>query len=185
MLIEDYYALVAVDLPPIRRDRVDADAAQQPALHDKYLRFLIEEQKVLKTMERAMDRLKLAKSQYYLGKADPEIYKTKLYNGKIFNLVLLKSDLPLYLAADEEMQAAGELIDSQKYKVEYLKKTLDELNRRGFLRDNIIKSQRIKFGLDSMNIDTSALDEESFRGPKLIRAAPVVIEEDEERDEEE
>ena len=108
MLIEDYYALVAVDLPAIRRDRVDADAARIPALHDKYLKFMIEEQKVLRTMERSMDRLRLQKSQYYLGKADPEVYKTKLYQGKIFNLQVLKTDLPLYLAADEELGLAVE-----------------------------------------------------------------------------
>ena len=149
--------MVAKDAPEIRRDMVAAEAARIPVLHDKYLKYKGAEVEELNRMQQEKAKLVLTKTQYYMGKADPEVYKEKP-----FRLKVLKGDLKVYLDADDDIQALDKSINRQQRIVDYLSVTLSEVGKRGYRLDNIIKDQRTKFGLDSMSMDVTVLTEDKL-----------------------
>ena len=70
---------------------------------------------------------KKAATHYYLGKAPDEENQKKPTNIKV-----LKTDIDLYLDADEELQALAKKVNTQKLKVETIENFLRTLNNRGY-----------------------------------------------------
>ena len=69
----------------------------------------------------------LDKHQYYMGKAEPEVYKEKP-----FDLKVLKSDVSMYLEADEDLSIKRKTVEYSKTKVDYLEKTLKAIQDRSW-----------------------------------------------------
>lgn len=128
MQLDELYAMVGPDIV-IRKDELGEESRRTPLIHDKYLKLYLEELNELRRMERGMKLLVKKKTEYYLGKSDPEVYREKPFDLKVKPI---KSDLNLYLESDLDMQTAQELVDKQDIKVKYLKNTLDSINQRGF-----------------------------------------------------
>jgi len=157
MVTQDIYDMVARDMPQIRRDRTDWEDSRLHVLLDKYSKLYSAEKLELERMKRGMKPLLKAKSEYYLGKASPEVYKEKPFDLKV---KAIKSELSLYLDADEEMMEAAELICQQEEKVGYLERLLRDISNRGWRIKNIVAAQQFKHGLSMvhMNLEIDADD---------------------------
>jgi len=132
--IQELRKMVSTDIV-IRKDELGEESRRTPILHDKYLKMYLDELNELRRMERGMKLLLKKKTEYYLGKSDPEVYKKAPFDLKVRPI---KSDLNLYLDADPDMQQAQTLVDLQDVKVKYLRDTLNQINQRGFqIRDNL------------------------------------------------
>ena len=138
------------------REMMDADAKMDinaladeslktPTLHCKYYSILIDESKTLKGAEQELARLVKYKSEYYLGKLPDDVYMEKPLDLKV-----LKVDLEIYLAADDELQALQRKIKIQQDKVKMLDAYIREvINVRGFQIKNTIDFLKYKEGLNS------------------------------------
>jgi hypothetical protein len=153
---EELYRMKASDVGAIRRDRTDWEASRIPALHDKWLKLLLEEKDVLARMKRGMASLFKLKHEYYKGKAAPDAYKEKPFDLKL----KLKADYGMYIDADPEIQALDELVLNQAHKVEYLEKTLTEITKRSYLINAVIESLKFKHGLSSRDMKLDIDDED-------------------------
>src|ERR1039458_136602 len=141
MQLEEYHAMVPQDLA-IRKDQLNDESARTYQIHDKFFKYWQHELNELRRMSRGMNSLVKKKTEYYLGKSDPEVYKEKPFNLKIKPI---KSDLNLYLNADPDIQRAQEIIDVQETKVTYLRETLNQINRRGYEIREIREDNQFKF----------------------------------------
>lgn len=143
--LKDYSRMVDHDLR-IDKAELDTESSKTAQLHNKYLLFYLDETKMLDAMRRAFDTLSHDKRLYYLGKADPEVYKEKP-----FDLLVkpIKSEVAEWLSADPEIQEADSEIKDQERIVKYLNDTLKQINQRGYEIRAMIDWIKFKNGLNS------------------------------------
>ena len=113
----------------LHKDELGNETVRTSQIHHKYLNLYQDEKHELQRMQRGMKILLKKKTEYYLGKADPEVYKEKPFDLKVRPI---KSDLNLYLDADPDMQKAQEQVDIQEMKVTFLWETIAQINKRGY-----------------------------------------------------
>lgn len=148
MDINDLMAEIDADVgQPLRRDLVDWESSRSQSLHQKYRKILFYEKTELDRMRNGVKPLIRLKTEYYTGKASPEIYKEKPFD---FRLRTIKSEIDLYLDSDSELIEAFNFISLQAEKVELIKDTLDDIRKRSFNLSTILNSQRFKHGLDNL-----------------------------------
>jgi Recombination, repair and ssDNA binding protein UvsY len=140
---EELCSMASVDIV-IKKSEIDSESERTAKLHDKYIRLYLDELHELRRMERGMKLLLKKKTEYYLGKADPEVYKEKPFDLRVKPI---KTDLKLYLDADPDMQAAQEIVDLQQRKVDYLKEKLGQINQRGFQINAINEWNKFSHGI--------------------------------------
>ena len=126
MNLDDLFLEVDKDLT-IDDSKLDRESLRTPYLYDKYLKFHCTYKLAYKNVEEEYNKLYLQKYHYYIGKADPEVYREKP-----FDLKVLKGDVNMYLDADEEMSKMRKAVEYSKTKVEYLEKTLKNIQDRNW-----------------------------------------------------
>jgi len=144
MTLKDYQAMVPKDLA-YDKAALDSESARTAQLHDKYLKFYLAETARLEVLKHAFSSLWLIQKNYYLGKADPEVYKAKPFDLKVKPI---KSEVEDHLKADGDLQAAELEIFSQEKTVKYLNDTIRQVNQRGFEIRAMIDWLRFKNGLN-------------------------------------
>ena len=87
-------------------------------------------------------RLYREKWEYYGGKADAKIYATKP-----FDLKVLKTDLGVYISADEEIIDAENKIGYLETVVDYIKGVIKSIDNRGWDIKNAIEWKKFEAGL--------------------------------------
>jgi hypothetical protein len=112
----------------IDKNHIDLEALKIPSLHAKYYRLFMESIRASRALEQVLKETKKTRSDYYLGKADDEVYKEERLNFKV-----LKADLDLYLNADAKYSAVVARFDEQRMKVTMLEDFIKTLNNRSFL----------------------------------------------------
>jgi Recombination, repair and ssDNA binding protein UvsY len=145
MTLKQYCTIVPKDLS-YDKSNLDAESERTAQIHNRYLIFYLEETTRLETMNRAFDSLWHEQSKYYLGKADPEVYKNKPFDIKVRPI---KSEVEQWLKADADIQAADAAIKDQEKVVKYLNDTLKQINQRGYEIRAMIDWQRFKNGLNN------------------------------------
>lgn len=126
----------------INKANLDNESLRTPKLHNKWLKMLFDRKGVHIKLERSKKIMTRDKWLYYNGKADEEVYKEK---GP-FQLNVLKSDLSMFMDADEEFQNLEEKIARVKSELDFIERTLSEINRRSFHISNAIKALRFMNG---------------------------------------
>lgn len=116
-----------------------------PILHHKYYKMFIEESLLLKKLEGEFKILYRLKHEYYMGLLDRETLKEKGWDPN--PLKILKSDLPVYLESDSDMQVIQARIDIQNQKVTFLESAIKTINNRGFLIKNAIDFLKFQNGI--------------------------------------
>ena len=81
------------------------------------------------------------KWEYYTGKSPPEVYQEKP-----FDLKILRTDVPIYLDADPELQEIGQKEEYIKMMVEYTERILKEINNRNWTIRNTIEWKKFLHG---------------------------------------
>ena len=110
------------------------ESLETPKIYGNILRIRTNESMILHKHKHALKQLYADKRDYYLGRADPAVYKEKP-----FNLKILKSEVDHYVDADGDI---GEL----KLKIEFLDSALKQIANRGFCIKNAIDFQKLMSG---------------------------------------
>jgi len=100
MKLDDILDMWSTDCD-VDRTELGEEALKIPKLHSKYLRHFSEERLLLRKLEQERKELVLLKNDYYRGILSEEDLKS---NGwEPFRLSVLKSDVPTYIEADQDV----------------------------------------------------------------------------------
>lgn len=143
MKLEDIYELWEKD-SQIDRTELGDEALKIPKLHHKYFQILLGERLTLRKLESEMKQLKLDKYEFYTqGPNEDTIAKGWKLPPKG---MILKSDIPMYLEADNEIVNQSLKIGLQQEKVTFLEDIIKSLNNRNYIIRNAIDWQKFTMG---------------------------------------
>ena len=140
MDLETLQKQVDVDLK-IDDTELDLESIRTPQLHNKYLKLFTKYSLQLKKVKDDYDGLYKFKWEYYTGKSTMEVYQ-----AEPFDLKVLKSDVHIYLNADEELQKLGQRQEYLNVVVVYLERVLREINNRNWNIRNTIEWKKFLHG---------------------------------------
>ena len=117
------------------------ESIRTPILHNKYLREYYGAKDQKKRMEIEVDSLNKRLWLYYSGKADPKVYLKRSLDLKV-----MKGDVKMFIDTDSEMVEKTYKLSQLTDKVSFLKRILEEINRRTFHLSNANKSNSFQNG---------------------------------------
>jgi len=124
-----------IDLTDLGRST--ADAAE---MHHKYSKLHNGAKIRLAQLEGERNRMILLKTDYFMGNVDK---KTLDENGwRPFQRTVLKSDLPVYLQADEDMILLNLKVATIQQIISFLESIIRTLNNRDFKIKNILEERK-------------------------------------------
>lgn len=112
-----------------------------PRLHHKYYVRLIKIKKAMRDLNEEIEITDFKKRLYYTGQAKPEEYKEKPFNSRV-----LKSDLPMWLKADEDLRRLRRRKEVLEEMKEILEEIVRQINTRSFHIRNAADYQRFIMG---------------------------------------
>jgi len=115
-----------------------------PKLHSKYYNILIRERLSLRKLESELKQLKLDKYEF-LTQGPNEETRDKGWRLPPKGMVL-KSDIPMYLDADQDMIDLGLKIGLQQEKIDFLDSIIKTIINRNFVIRNAIDWQKFTMG---------------------------------------
>ena len=140
MTLEELQDIVEKKLK-INDTELDLEALKTPQLHNEFLKHY-NKFKLMKTKASVeLATIKLHKWEYYTGKADPMVYQQKP-----FNLKILKQDVDKYIEADEDYQKIKQKVDYLETIVDFLDRTIRQIQNRGFLIKDAIEWRKFTSG---------------------------------------
>lgn len=129
----------------IDRTQLDYESLRTPKIHNRWLKKLYQRKDKIFALELKKKILMKEKWLYYTGKASDETY---VKDGS-FHLKLMKQEVPMFVEADEQIQEIDVKIHVVKQEVEFIQKTIEEINRRSFHITNALKALAF---LNGMNV---------------------------------
>lgn len=128
----------------IDRAELGEESLRIPQLHSKYYNIYSEERMKLRALQRSYNNFKRDKYEYYNGTISQDILNT---NGWEPNpLKILKSDIPMYLEGDRELQDYASRVDMQQDKVDFVESIIKNLPSRGYQIKAAIDWEKFKVG---------------------------------------
>jgi len=127
MNIEDLRTMVKSDLV-IDENDLHTESLNTPQLHNKYLIFHENSKLELEKLEFQEKILKRNKWLYYTGKLGDD--DMKRLNWEPFDYTILKTDIPMFLDSDEDMQKIRAKMSLQKSIVDYLEEVVKIVSSR-------------------------------------------------------
>ena len=118
-------------------EKLDHDSLEIPKLHAKYLRLYNNFNTLKDQAELDVKRTYRQRWEYYTGKAD-----------KPFPLKLIKTDVPIYLEADEVYAKSVLKLKYYNQMVEALKAIMQAINNRSFYIKNAIEFAKFLKGYE-------------------------------------
>lgn len=140
MKLEDIQAEIEAD-SQINQSNLDVESLRIPMLHAKYYKIFMNEIRILKGIESELKKLKRDKTLYYTGQADDDKYKERPLHRKV-----MKTEVDLYLDADDELSELKNRFELQKLKADMLESFIKTLNNRNFLIKNALDWLKFKNG---------------------------------------
>lgn len=129
----------------IDRSQLDVEALRTPKIHNRWLKKLYQRKDKIFALELKKKILMKEKWLYYTGKASDETY----VKDGAFHLKLMKQEVPMFVEADEYIQEIDVKIHVVKQEIEFIQKTIEEINRRSFHITNALKALAF---LNGMNV---------------------------------
>lgn len=129
----------------IDRTELGKESLRIPQLHSKYLKefYLAKSMHAKLTADyRVMYKLK---HQYYQGILSKEELEQHGWDPQ--PLKILKSDIPVYMDSDVDLQSIQTKIRLTEDKIEFIENIIRTLNNRGYLLKNAIEWEKFKMGL--------------------------------------
>ena len=143
MKIDEIHDMWRVDCI-VDKTELGDEALKLPKLHSKYLKIFTDERLALRKLEQDRKQLVLMKNDYYRGVLPEEDLKE---NGwEPFRMTVLKSDIPMYIEADQDMVKLNLRISIQQEKVDTLEAIIKSISNRGFLIKSAIEFEKFKVG---------------------------------------
>lgn len=128
----------------IDRIELGEEALKIPKLHSKYLRYYSEERLTLRKLEENKRELLKIKHDYYRGILPEEDLKSNGWEPFQYNV--LKSDIPMYIDADQDIIKMNLKIAMQNEKVDTLESIIKSISNRGYLIKSAIDYEKFKVG---------------------------------------
>ena len=141
MNLEELKLQVSQDLK-VDDEHLDTESLKNQEIKAKYLEHKSKFELLLFKAKGDYKRLYREKWEYYGGKADAKIYATKP-----FDLKVLKTDLGVYISADEEIIDAENKIGYLETVVDYIKGVIKSVDNRGWDIKNAIEWKKFEAGL--------------------------------------
>ena len=123
-------------------EHLDTESLKNQEIKAKYLDHKSKFELLLFKAKGDYKRLYREKWEYYGGKAD-----AKIYASKPFDLKVLKTDLGVYISADEEIIDAENKIGYLETVVVYIKGVIKSVDNRGWDIKNAIEWKKFEAGL--------------------------------------
>lgn len=122
---------------------ISLEAIKIPVLHEKYLRILSLERKVLRALEIEKNKLLIQKTEFYSQGpvGDEPAHWTMPRSGRV-----LKKDLDIYLDADDDISSITTKYIFQYQKTQELERILKSISERNYLLKNIIEWKKLLAG---------------------------------------
>ena len=141
MNLEELKLQVSQDLR-VDDEHLDTESLKNQEIKAKYLDHKSKFELLLFKAKGDYKRLYREKWEYYGGKAD-----AKIYASKPFDLKVLKTDLGVYISADEEIIDAENKIGYLETVVDYIKGVIKSVDNRGWDIKNAIEWKKFEAGL--------------------------------------
>ena len=123
-------------------EHLDTESLKNQEIKAKYLDHKSKFELLLFKAKGDYKRLYREKWEYYGGKAD-----AKIYVEKPFDLKVLKTDLGVYISADEEIIDAENKIGYLETVVDYIKGVIKSIDNRGWDIKNAIEWKKFEAGV--------------------------------------
>ena len=123
-------------------EHLDTESLKNQEIKAKYLDHKSKFELLLFKAKGDYKRLYREKWEYYGGKAD-----AKVYASKPFDLKVLKTDLGVYISADEEIIDAENKIGYLETVVDYIKGVIKSVDNRGWDIKNAIEWKKFEAGV--------------------------------------
>ena len=123
-------------------EHLDTESLKNQEIKAKYLEHKSKFELLLFKAKGDYKRLYREKWEYYGGKSDAKIYATKP-----FDLKVLKTDLSIYISADEEIIDAENKIGYLETVIDYIKGVIKSVDNRGWDIKNAIEWKKFEAGV--------------------------------------
>ena len=143
MTLEELDAMIEIDLQ-MDKSELAREQLRTPSLHNKYNKILIDEKYQLNKRQTEYDAMYFERWKIYRGKASPIEYQNTEFDPAE---KVLEKDVSMYLSADPVLKPYKDRLHNQKELVAFLKRTLSEINQRGWAIKNILESNKFDQGL--------------------------------------
>ena len=141
MTLDELKLQVSQDLR-VDDEHLDTESLKNQEIKAKYLEHKSKFELLLFKAKGDYKRLYREKWEYYGGKAD-----AKIYASKPFDLKVLKTDLGVYISADEEIIDAENKIGYLETVVDYIKGVIKSVDNRGWDIKNAIEWKKFEAGV--------------------------------------
>ena len=141
MNLDELKLQVSQDLK-VDDEHLDTESLKNQEIKAKYLEHKSKFELLLFKAKGDYKRLYREKWEYYGGKAD-----AKIYASKPFDLKGLKTDLGVYISADEEIIDAENKIGYLETVVDYIKGVIKSIDNRGWDIKNAIEWKKFEAGV--------------------------------------
>ena len=141
MTLDELRLQVSQDLK-VDDEHLDTESLKNQEIKAKYLEHKSKFELLLFKAKGDYKRLYREKWEYYGGKSDAKIYATKP-----FDLKVLKTDLGVYISADEEIIDAENKIGYLETVVDYIKGVIKSIDNRGWDIKNAIEWKKFEAGV--------------------------------------
>jgi len=141
MTLDELKLQVQRDLK-VDNEHLDTESLKNQEIKANYLDYKSRYELLLYKAKGDYKRMYREKWEYYGGKADAKIYATKP-----FDLKVLKTDLSVYISADEEMINAENKVGYLETVVDYIKGVIKSVDNRGWDIKNAIEWRKFEAGV--------------------------------------
>ena len=141
MTLDELKLQVQRDLK-VDNEHLDTESLKNQEIKANYLDYKSRYELLLYKAKGDYKRMYRDKWEYYGGKADAKIYATKP-----FDLKVLKTDLSVYISADEEMINAENKVGYLETVVDYIKGVIKSVDNRGWDIKNAIEWRKFEAGV--------------------------------------
>lgn len=142
MKLSELDDLIAEDLHVDVNDLIRA-SLETPLLHGKWMKYASDESYKLHVLQQRMAKLRKTKWAFYAGRAHPSMYEKERFKEKLQT----KTEIELYVNADELVQRLEREIVQQKILVDRLTETVKMIQFRHINIKNAIEWHKVQNGL--------------------------------------
>jgi hypothetical protein len=143
MKVEEIFDEWKID-SAIDRTELGDEALNISKLHHKYYQIFVSERMVFRKLDSDMKKLKLDKYEFFTQGHTEE---TRSKNWQLpARGMILKTDIPMYMDADDEVIKLSLKIGLQQEKIEFLESIIRSLNSRGYNIKAAIDWQKFTMG---------------------------------------
>jgi hypothetical protein len=143
MRLEEIQSLWEQDAQ-IDRTELGDESLRIVKLHSKYYRIFSQERLMLRKMEAEYKELYRDKYEWFNGTLAKETMN--LHGWEPNPLKILRTDISMYIEADEQMRTAGLKVEMQREKVEFLESIIKTLIPMGYNIKNAIEWAKFQNG---------------------------------------